>query len=66
MTMQETAQILGSIGVIASITYVANQLRNNARAMRAASAQQLNLSIIQLLDELTRKRGMLTVNLMTF
>lgn len=42
MTMQETAQIPGSIGVIASITYSANQLRNNARAMRAASMQQLN------------------------
>jgi hypothetical protein len=36
MTPQETAQILGGIGVIASIVYVGIQIRNNARSLRAA------------------------------
>ena len=60
LTLQETAQILGGIGVIASVTYAAIQLRNNARAVRAASVQQLNLSIMSQLDELARNREFLT------
>lgn len=47
MTLQETAQILGGIGVIASIVYVGIQIRNNARALRAATYQQLSALSIQ-------------------
>lgn len=42
MTLQETLQILGGIGVIASMIYVAIQIRNNGRATRAATFQQLS------------------------
>lgn len=44
MTLQAVAQILGGIGVIASLIYVAVQFRNNARAVRAATYQQLSAS----------------------
>ncbi len=47
MTLQELAQILGGIGVIASIIYVGIQIRNNARAMRAATYQQLSVITLQ-------------------
>lgn len=42
MTLQETLQILGGIGVIASLIYVAIQIRNNARAVRAATYHQVS------------------------
>jgi hypothetical protein len=45
MTLQEAVQILGAIGVIASLIYVAIQIRNNSRAVRAAAYQQLSASI---------------------
>ena len=41
MTLQALAQIGGVIGVIASLIYVAIQIRNNARAVRASAYQQL-------------------------
>ena len=47
MTLQETAQILGGIGVIASLIYVGIQIRNNARALRAATYQQLSVINLQ-------------------
>lgn len=47
MTLQETAQILGGVGVIASIFYVGIQIRNNARALRAATYQQLSVISLQ-------------------
>ena len=47
MTLQETAQILGGVGVIASILYVGIQIRNNARALRAATYQQLSVISLQ-------------------
>lgn len=59
MTLNETAQILGGLGGlggIASITYAAIQLRNNARAVREASMQQLNLSVMSQWDEGARNR----------
>lgn len=59
MTLSETAQILGGIGGIASITYAAIQLRNNARAVREASMQQLNLSVMSQWDEGARNREFL-------
>lgn len=45
MTMQEIIQILGGIGVIASMVYVAIQIRNNGRATRAATFQQISSSM---------------------
>jgi len=45
MTLQEILQILGGLGVIASLIYVAIQIRNNARAVRAATYQQLSASV---------------------
>lgn len=59
MTLNETAQILGGLGGIASITYAAIQLRNNARAVREASMQQLNLSVMSQWDEGIRNREFL-------
>jgi hypothetical protein len=47
MTLHETAQILGGIGVIASMIYVGIQIRNNARALRAATYQQLSVISLQ-------------------
>jgi hypothetical protein len=47
VTLQETLQILGGIGVIASIVYVGIQIRNNARALRAATYQQLSVISMQ-------------------
>jgi hypothetical protein len=52
MTLQETVQILGGIGVIASMIYVGIQIRNNARAVRAATFQQLSASFSANLDVL--------------
>jgi hypothetical protein len=37
MTLQEAAQIVGSIGVIASLIYAAMQIRRNTRAVRAGT-----------------------------
>jgi hypothetical protein len=47
MRLQETLQILGGVGVIASMIYIGIQIRNNARAMRAATYQQLSALAIQ-------------------
>lgn len=44
MTLKEILQIIGGIGVIASMIYVGIQIRNNARAMRR------NLSTAQRFD----------------
>lgn len=52
MTLQETAQIIGVVGVIASMIYVGIQIRNNARAVRAATYQQLSASVTASLDNL--------------
>ena len=45
MTLQEILQILGGIGVIASMIFVGIQIRNNAKAVRAATYQQLSASV---------------------
>lgn len=42
MTLQEILQILGGVGVIGSLIYVAIQIRNNARAVRAATYLQIS------------------------
>ena len=47
MTLQEIPQIIGGIGVIASLIYVAIQIRNNSRAVRAATYQQLSVNTLQ-------------------
>lgn len=44
MTLQETLQVLGGVSVIASLIFVAIQIRNNSRAVRAATYQQLTSS----------------------
>lgn len=57
MTLQEFAQLGGTIsgiGVIASFIYVAIQIRNNTRAVRAAAFQNLVASNTSKLDELAR------------
>jgi len=46
MTLQEIVQILGGVGVIASMIYVGIQIRNNARAVRAATYQQLSVNTV--------------------
>lgn len=61
MTLQETAQILGGIGVIASLIYVAVQIRNNARAVRAATYHQVSNTFISLWDSLARDSETLSV-----
>ena len=42
MTLTQVAQVLGAIGVIASMIYIGVQIRNNARSVRAATYQQLS------------------------
>jgi DMSO reductase anchor subunit len=42
MALQEILQILGGLGVIASMVHVGIQIRNNARATRAATYLQLS------------------------
>lgn len=57
MTLQEFAQLGGTasgIGVIVSFIYVAIQIRNNTRAVRAAAFQNLASSITGQLDDLAR------------
>ena len=46
MTLQEILQIVGAVGVISSLIYAAIQVRRNTRAVRAATFQQLSLSIV--------------------
>ncbi len=45
MTLQETLQLFGTIGIMISLIYVAIQIRNNARAVRAAAYQSLAASM---------------------
>ena len=54
MTLQELAQIGAVVGVVTSAIYVAIQIRNNTRAVRAAAFQQLAASISSQLDDLAR------------
>lgn len=61
MTLQQTAQILGGIGVIASLIYVAIQIRNNARAVRAATYHQVSNSFISYWDGLANNPETLSV-----
>ena len=42
MTLAEITQLLGGFGVIASLIYVAIQIRNNARAVRASTFLQIS------------------------
>jgi hypothetical protein len=47
MNLQQVLQILGGVGVIGSLIYVAIQIRNNSRALRAATYQQLSVTSVQ-------------------
>ena len=54
MTLEEFLQILGGIGVAASLIYVAIQIRNNARAVRASTYQQISNSFVSHWDSLAQ------------
>lgn len=59
MTLQEFAQLggaIGGIGVVMSFIYFAVQIRNNTRALRAATFQPLVASLAGQLDDLARNR----------
>ena len=61
MTLQEFAQLggaIGGIGVISSFIYVAIQIRNNTKAVRAGTFQQLVASLVVQLDDLARNRDL--------
>jgi hypothetical protein len=52
MTLQAFAQTIGAIGVISSLIYVAIQIRNNARATRAATYQAVSNALASMWDSL--------------
>jgi hypothetical protein len=54
MTLSEISQFATALGVIASIIYAAIQIRNNARATRAAAYQHFMASFTTHWDELAR------------
>ena len=54
MTLQEFLQILGGIGVVASLIYVAIQIRNNARVVLASTYQQISISFVSNWDSLAQ------------
>lgn len=61
MTLQEFAQLggaIGGMGVISSFIYVAIQIRNNTKAVRAGTFQQLVASLVVQLDDLARNRDL--------
>lgn len=61
MTLQETTQILGGLGVIASLIYVAIQIRNNARAVRAATYHQVSNTFISNWESASRDADTLSI-----
>ena len=61
MTLQETLQILGGIGVVASLIYVAIQIRNNSRAVRGSTYNQVSNSFISNWDSLANNTESLSV-----
>ena len=52
MNVQDILQILGGIGVIASIVYTGHQIRGNTRALRAAAYQNVSQSFTSLWSSL--------------
>jgi hypothetical protein len=52
MTLAELTQLLGGIGVIASLIYIAIQIRNNARAVRASTYHQISNSFVSQWDSM--------------
>ena len=52
MNVQDILQILGGIGVIASIVYTGYQIRGNTRALRAAAYQNVSQSFTSLWSSL--------------
>ena len=42
MTLQEILQVIGGVGVIGSLIYLGIQIRNNSRALRAATILQIS------------------------
>jgi hypothetical protein len=54
MTLQEILQVIGVAGVISSLIYAAIQVRRNTRTVRAATYQQLALSIVGVWDDFAK------------
>lgn len=54
MSLQEMLQVVGAVGVISSLIYAAIQIRRNTRAVRAATYQQLAISIVGVWDDLAK------------
>jgi hypothetical protein len=52
LNVQDILQILGGIGVIASIVYTGYQIRGNTRALRAAAYQNVSQTFISLWSSL--------------
>lgn len=61
MTLQAATQILGAVGVIASLIYVAIQIRNNARATRASTYQAVSGSLVTMWETLAANPDMLSM-----
>lgn len=61
MTLQEILQVVGGVGVISSLIYAAIQIRRNTRAVRAATYQQLAISIMSVWDDLARNPARLRI-----
>lgn len=61
MNLQELAQIGGVVGVIASLIYVAIQIRNNSRATRAATFQQLSSALASDWLDMSRNPEMISL-----
>lgn len=54
MSIQEILQILGGIGVIASIIFAGLQIRRNTITMRAAANHNINLTLTNMCSHLQK------------
>jgi hypothetical protein len=56
MTLQEILQILSGVGLIASLIFVAIQIRNNSRAVRAATFLNVSHAMVSALFNMANSR----------
>ena len=56
MTLQEILQIMSGLGLIASLTFVAIQIRNNSRAVRAATFLNVSHAMVGALFNMANSR----------
>ena len=54
MSVQETLQILGGIGVIASVIFASLQIRRNTTTMRATANHNINMSLASMYFDLSK------------